>query len=496
MNCKNVKEHCLLEGAIMLKERNRLFVKWLALTLTGVLVALTVPLIAVNFEKRNSGNVVVVLDPGHGGEDVGAVNYDIPLNEADLNLAIALACRDELLRYDGIEVYMTHEGLAENERMVIEERVALAEAVDADILISLHCNDAESKTANGAEVYVSHSTYSKSYRRESTELAVCILKQFYEMDITVRGVKTRLSNGDRVYSHPNGFTEIGDYYGVIGETIGKYNIPGILVEHGFMYGDSVHFDSAEKLKTIGQADARGIAEFFGLSLKNEETVFGDEVFVVSEQELLSASDAEAKILALPKNIMADSFYKVEEARLAYSCLTKNGRELLSDGFAERLTEAVYLCDELRHEVTLCATDDAPISIDRFNRALYVRQDGAMSVSALKRVLDILVKDWAEVDTSQTESEIVVIDKEGNRLKNRDSLYTGCSVALLLDGRVADELRIIVPGDINGDGVVDNGDCNLLEEYLRGEASFSELRRLAADRDSDGFVTQADLEYYY
>lgn len=456
---------------------------------------LSIPLLGSIFAKSDNGNVVIVLDPGHGGEDVGAVNYDIPLNEADLNLAIALACRDELLRYEGVDVYMTHEGLPEDVRLVIDERVAFAESVDADILISLHCNDAESKTANGAEIYVSHSTYNKNYKRESTELAVCILKQFRKLDITIRGVKTRLSGGDRVYTHSDGSTEIGDYYGVIGETIGKYNIPGILVEHGFMYGDSKHFDSPEKLAELGKADARGIAEFFGLKLKNQTAQEVDEVFVSSEAELLSASDAAAKIIALPKNITANSFYKIEEARLAYSCLTEKGRELLGAEYEKELIDAVYLCDDLRHSVVLTAAADAPIKIDRFSRAAFIQKDGSMTVRELKRALIASAKEGSTVDLSEVDREIIVLDKDGEKLKNGAIVATGCTVILLLDERSADELRIVVPGDISGDGVVDTLDRYLLEDYLLGEVGFGELRRLAADRNEDGFVTQADLEYF-
>ena len=56
-----------------------------------------------------SGNIVVVLDPGHDNQHTGAVNEGNGIREEIYTLQIAKACRQELQQYNGVEVYMTVE---------------------------------------------------------------------------------------------------------------------------------------------------------------------------------------------------------------------------------------------------------------------------------------------------------------------------------------------------------------------------------------------------
>lgn len=53
--------------------------------------------------------IVIVLDPGHDSEYCTRNHPDLGVNEQDLNLTIALACRDRLQQYQGVDVYMTRE---------------------------------------------------------------------------------------------------------------------------------------------------------------------------------------------------------------------------------------------------------------------------------------------------------------------------------------------------------------------------------------------------
>ena len=228
--------------------------------------ALMLPVAAISHTAGCKKDVVIVLDPGHGGVDSGAVSSDSALCEADLNLAIALACRDELERYEGVKVYMTHTGVARGDKLSLDSRVNYVDEVGGDILISLHCNDSDDLSEKGSEVYVSHSTYSDKYYHDCAQLAGGMLRRFSDLGLSVRGVKTRLSNGDRVYYHKDGSVEIGDYYAVIGGTIMNYGIPGILVEHGFVTGDEAFLADPDNLRALGVADARAIAEHYGLAL--------------------------------------------------------------------------------------------------------------------------------------------------------------------------------------------------------------------------------------
>ena len=91
---------------------------------------------------------VVVIDPGHGGVDPGAVRDSTTENE--LMLGIAVALRDALRRAGGVEVVLTRE---RDEFVSLTGRVALAHQVGADAFISLHADSLSQGQARGATVY-------------------------------------------------------------------------------------------------------------------------------------------------------------------------------------------------------------------------------------------------------------------------------------------------------------------------------------------------------
>lgn len=90
----------------------------------------------------------VVLDPGHGGDDPGAVGVG-GLREKDVTLRVAgeLARR---LRSRGFRVYLTRE---RDRDLSLEERTAYAEGVGADVFVSIHANAAPRRSAQGIETY-------------------------------------------------------------------------------------------------------------------------------------------------------------------------------------------------------------------------------------------------------------------------------------------------------------------------------------------------------
>ena len=91
----------------------------------------------------------IVVDPGHGGHDPGAVGPS-GLQEKDVVLAIGLKLR-ELLRDElGLDVIMTR---SSDVFIPLEERTAIANKVNADLFLSVHANAAANRTANGIETY-------------------------------------------------------------------------------------------------------------------------------------------------------------------------------------------------------------------------------------------------------------------------------------------------------------------------------------------------------
>ena len=105
--------------------------------------------------KKNSKNTVrVVIDPGHGGSDYGAIREGI--NEKDITLDISQRI-EAILRSKGIKAVLTR---ADDNYVSLEDRVSFSEAEDPEIFISIHVNSAVSETPNGIETHWYHE-YSK-----------------------------------------------------------------------------------------------------------------------------------------------------------------------------------------------------------------------------------------------------------------------------------------------------------------------------------------------
>lgn len=91
---------------------------------------------------------LVVIDPGHGGEDEGCSREGVPEKEINLELALLLA---EKLRALGMDVLLTREDDAA--LPTLEERVKLAEEKGADIFVSIHQNAYDEESVNGIETW-------------------------------------------------------------------------------------------------------------------------------------------------------------------------------------------------------------------------------------------------------------------------------------------------------------------------------------------------------
>lgn len=93
---------------------------------------------------------IVVIDPGHGGYDPGAIREKI--NESDLNLSIAYEYTKELFAVSDIKVYYTRV----NDKFIsLNDRAAFAAKVGADFFVSVHQNTFTTDVKKGTSVYYS-----------------------------------------------------------------------------------------------------------------------------------------------------------------------------------------------------------------------------------------------------------------------------------------------------------------------------------------------------
>lgn len=216
----------------------------------AVLAAVLLWLPAMNAEAasrlQDTGDkLVIVIDPGHGGDNRGTIENNH--EEKFMTMTTALAMYEELQRYDNVEVYLTR---TEDVKLSLKERAEFAVSVDADFMFSIHYNASANHELYGSEVWVSSVS---PYNGYGLQFGHEFLTEAREMGLLIRGVKTRLGDD-------------GDYYGIIRESV-ALDLPALIIEHCHVDNiqDTDFCDTDEDLKAFGIADATAVAKYFGLS---------------------------------------------------------------------------------------------------------------------------------------------------------------------------------------------------------------------------------------
>ena len=282
---------------------------------------------AQSSEAPDAKSVVVVLDPGHGGRDGGACKKwgSKFYREKDLNLAIAKACKAELETYAGVKVYLTR---SSDYYVTLGGRVQFATGKKADLFVSLHNNACESSSVNGACVYYPNNGYKAKCGADGRKAAQAIQKQL--VGLGLKDKKIQIRNSQTGSRYPGGARS--DYYYVIKHS--KYaGYPGLIVEHAFVTNArdcSCFLGSSEKLKKLGQADARGIADY--LRLEKQDTPF------LYEPELTEDGNVRLEWDEMKKTV-AYRVYRRKKGSGKYTCIAKD------------VTDTTYEDDEVKEGVT-------------------------------------------------------------------------------------------------------------------------------------------------
>ncbi len=101
-------------------------------------------------KPRDNSVMTIVLDPGHGGKDPGAVGKKLKANEKDVNLAVALKLKQFLEKELGLKVLLTRN----DDRFVsLQDRTRFANDKKADLFVSLHTNASKATASKGLETY-------------------------------------------------------------------------------------------------------------------------------------------------------------------------------------------------------------------------------------------------------------------------------------------------------------------------------------------------------
>lgn len=219
--------------------------------------------------QANEG-VTICLDPGHGGNDSGAIGVN-NVYEKNLTLKIAQYCKQELEKYN-CHVVMTRTG---DTNPSLEERADYAKSQGAQYLISIHLNSAAGGGAVGAEVYYPNTHWRPDISANGKNVAQAIQSQLVSLGLYDRGIKFRTIDTN-IYPDPFRYDDssVADYYGIIRNA--KYNgLTGMIIEHCFINNVSDYnnyLNSDAKLQKLGVADANGIVSALGLTKASENSV--------------------------------------------------------------------------------------------------------------------------------------------------------------------------------------------------------------------------------
>jgi len=131
-------------------------------------------------------NPIVIIDPGHGGTDAGALSRT-GSKEKDITLSVAskILILNNGLYQKPLELYLTR---YTDTLVSLDDRKQLAKKLKADVFISIHCNQAINRTASGTEVYIHPK--SEVQAEKSTYLGLTIQKGLSDiLGIKNRGIK-------------------------------------------------------------------------------------------------------------------------------------------------------------------------------------------------------------------------------------------------------------------------------------------------------------------
>ncbi|MBR2069774.1 MAG: N-acetylmuramoyl-L-alanine amidase [Candidatus Gastranaerophilales bacterium] len=176
----------------------------------------------------------VVLDPGHGGSDCGAIALENKYYEKTINLEVAKLIQEKLMKKD-VYVYMTR---TKDETLTLEDRVNYANEINPDIYVSIHANSTLQEVSYGLEVHY--------YKDDSIDLANTIhdnfanQKNLRKWETVDRGV-------------------IKSRFYVINHT----EMPAVLIEMGFISNRTERdkLNTKERKEQIADSIAKGILEY-------------------------------------------------------------------------------------------------------------------------------------------------------------------------------------------------------------------------------------------
>jgi N-acetylmuramoyl-L-alanine amidase len=246
-------------------------------TLTVILTLFFIPAYA---QKKK---FTVILDAGHGGQDIGATRTYSELgklNEKDITLAVTLLVGEKLEKNKDFKVIYTRKT---DSYPSLTERTNLANKTKADLFVSMHCNSSRGTEANGTETFVQGPNQNKenlevakaendviyldeqdretfaSYDPNSPESLIALKIQqskYLESSLLVGSfVEENFVNKDKRFSRGVKQQNL--------HVLRRNAMPSILIEMGFIsnYNDAQYMASSQGQKEIAESIYQAIVSY-------------------------------------------------------------------------------------------------------------------------------------------------------------------------------------------------------------------------------------------
>ncbi|MCC6277050.1 MAG: N-acetylmuramoyl-L-alanine amidase [Oligoflexia bacterium] len=229
--------------------------------------------------SKETSKFVVVIDPGHGGEDEGA---SIPhLKEKHLSLQVGLELRKLLQENPKVKVIMTRE---KDEFVALDQRRELAEKSKADIFVSIHANSSPSQKIKGVEFYFENQLASDEEsqmlaNRENTSSDGAVKTQSNEKGEVGLIINDLQRSQHMVLSEKLSASLMENFHRHTGTQktrirqapfrVLKVDMPATLVELGYLTNkqEAQWMGRPENHRKMAQALYSGLKEFFPILMK-------------------------------------------------------------------------------------------------------------------------------------------------------------------------------------------------------------------------------------
>jgi N-acetylmuramoyl-L-alanine amidase len=196
---------------------------------------------------------LVLIDPGHGGEDAGVVTDH--LKEKELTMKLALLIRQELKKTDPFQVELTR---VADKTVKVAERIKMATDLKPDCVISLHANAGFGKKATGYEVYFPGFRQNPSGGGEAAPILKDMAKN-RSLNDSVRLAQQIQASIETVF--PRKGRGLRDAPSPL---LDGLTMPGLVVELGFATNpeERKRLTAEETQRAIARALVKGLRDYF------------------------------------------------------------------------------------------------------------------------------------------------------------------------------------------------------------------------------------------